>query len=180
MQKNVIFYLYERICICHYNMLLLILTPACYPPKTGRGFCLYHKKLRGTKEATHKHSPVFRTSAAIVCLRSPESGALLMTYWVPPIEVSRERGAASHTSSHPSFPSALLVVQCPNKRVWPFGTFHWRPYLRLALKYTFPRARPKPANVGKNGPYPFTVCCPVPTTGPVLRSLQAVTANPQL
>ena len=145
-------------------MLLLILTPACYPPKTGRGFCLYHKKLRGTKEATHKHSPVFRTSAAIVCLRSPESGALLMTYWVPPIEVSRESGAASHTSSHPSFPSALLVVQCPNKRVWPFGTFHWRPYLRLALKYTFPRARPKPANVGTDGPYPFAVCCPVPTT----------------
>ena len=96
------------------------------------------------------------------------------------MEVSRERGAASHTSSHPSFPSALLVVQCPNKRVWPFGTFHWRPYLRLALKYTFPRARPKPANVGKNGPYPFTVCCPVPTIGPVLRSLQAVTANTQL
>ena len=101
-------------------------------------------------------------------------------YRVPPMEVSRERGAASHTSSHPTFPSALLVVQCPNKRVWPSGTFHWRPYLRLALKYTFPRARPKPANVGKNGPYPFTVCCPVPTIGPVWRSLQAVTANPQL
>ena len=95
---------------------------------------------------------------------------------VPPMEVSRERGAASHTSSHPSFPSALLVVQCPDKRVWPFGTFHWRPYLRLALKYTFPRARPKPANVGKNGPYPFTVCCPVPTIRPVWRSLQAATA----
>jgi hypothetical protein len=118
----------------------------------------------GTKEATHKHSPVFRTSAAIVCLRSPESGALLMTYWVPPMEVSRERGAASHTSSHPTFPSALLVVQCPDKRVWPSGTFQWRPYLRLALKYTFPRARPKPANVGKNGPYPFTVFWLVPTT----------------
>ena len=102
----------------------------------------------GTKEATHKHSPVFRTSAAIVCLRSPESGALLMTYWVPLMEVSRERGAASHTSSHPTFPSALLVVQCPDKRVWPLGTFHWRPYLRLALLYTFPRARPKPVNVG--------------------------------
>ena len=130
----------------------------------------------GTKEATHKHSPVFRTSAAIVCLRSPESGALLMTYWVPPMEVSRESGAASHNSSHPSFPSALLVVQCPDKKVWPFGTFHWRPYLHLALKYTFPRARPKPANVGTDGPYPFTVCCPVPTTGLVWRSLQAATA----
>ena len=100
------------------------------------------------------------------------------TYWVPPMEVSRESGAASHTSSHPTFPSALLVVQCPDKRVWPFGTFHWRPYLRLALKYTFPRARPKPANVGTDGPYPFTVWCPVPTTGPVWRSLQAATAPP--
>ena len=60
-------------------------------------------------------------------------------------------------------PLTLLLVYRPVERVWPFGTFHWRPYLRLALKYTFPRARPKPANVGKNGPYPFTVCCPVPT-----------------
>ena len=58
----------------------------------------------------------------------------------------------------------LLLVYRLDKRVWPSGTFHWRPYLRLALKYTFPRARPKPANVGKNGPYPFTVWCPVPTT----------------
>ena len=103
------------------------------------------------KDATRTHSPLFRTSAqswasvllkAGLCLSLPgatdgsEPGAASGFPYVQPYRLSR---------------LALLLVYRPVERVWPSGTFHWRPYLRLALKYTFPRARPKPANVGKNG-----------------------------